>query len=446
MTRRAMWILAMGALLAGGCGGDDTETKDAKLGQEYGALTRLRSVAHKGLRDELARIEAESGTPEQLDQTGVAKENNVADALAKLFPPRRFPTDKLRSLAQQSEQIFPVGRFDFNPQALEKVVKFGKKYESQRAGARNALKLPQCDFAILHMAGPLADTVFIDIVQISVRLEAFRAAEMLTTENNPYEAVISLRHMLRLISHLAAEKQVVARLEAAYLRREAFVVLKAIVSHDDTTPRHVEKLAEMVREHMKAWTVDADAWIGDRALGMCIYEMARDGSLPLTPDEEAQFRKDGTLKILGGMSPKRLNVDEIFYLDTMRKIIEACKRPYYTRLEQFDQIEEDLHERRNSYEFPIIAARLLLPGIQEAQATQAQDRANWEVWSLALEWATGRELPAYEFNPLTGNRYEKDKETQQPTRSGRPRTVIKIWNFGSGKDGDRPIIRLPVRE
>jgi len=428
--RKGMLSLALLGMLLGGCGGPPVEERPpVEDSKEYGKLPGLTASPDLQLGDELARIVEESGTPEKLSQVTVAEADNVAAGLLDLFPKRQ-----VKSIRRQSEELFPPGAFQLNPVELTKAIDFRKKYDAERLEARTALERTQCDFGIEFMAGVLAELDFIAVVRICARLEAFLAAESLA-DGKPERAVESLAVMLRLASCLGAEKHVQPRLEAAYLRTEAFRVLQAIVDDEHTVRADIERLYEIVREHMKTWPDDAGAWIGDRALGLHAYEFVRDGGLLdlLSSEELDSFGKEGSLSSLSAAALRNVNADELYYLETMRKIIDACGLPYYKRVALFDSIQADLQEKRNSPKFPLVAARLLLPGIRESHVTQTRDRANWEAWLLALALAARRPLPPYGVNPLNGRQYRLSTEGN----------LVVVEDFGTGEDGDHPIIRVP---
>ncbi len=440
---RAMLITALWGLLAGGCGGQQAGDVSERIkAEDYGALPGLRATPNKKLRDELARITEERGTPELIGKTTIIEEENVAAGLAGLFPRK-----KVDLILEQSEKVFPSGSFVFDPIRLQRAINLRKKYDAQRLRARDALGRPHCDFGVRFMGGLLAQWEFIEVVRIFARLEAFQAAESLADDlpsvghrhappNGREEAIESLGYMLQLASCLGAEKHATARLEAAFLRTEAFRVLQAVVQHDQITRKRLDRLYEMVEDQLAGWPDDADAWIGDRALGLHAYEVVRAGNLEdlLTENEIQQFQQEDELKEFLAAAARSVDHDELYYLQTMRKIIESCSQPYYTRLTLFDSIGDELQEMRNSPEFPFVATRvLLLPDIRKGHAIQAQDRANWEAWALALALATGRQAPPYRVNPLTGKEYLWEKRGN----------TIEVANFGSGIRGDYPSIIVP---
>jgi len=288
-----------------------------------------------------------------------------------------------------------------------------------------AARHPEVEFARCIDRDRLADAIRdADVYVGHLTREAFLAAESLARDD-VNAAIESLGAMFRLAVCLGAEKQAVPRLEAALLRLEALAVLQAIVSHPEIdrpkiTREQLGRLSTLVGDQLRAWPPDADAWIGDRALGMHAYEAVRAGRVVelLTEEEFKRFAEEETLRDLPGATRRNVNEDELYYLETMRKIIEACANPYYKRRALFESIRQDLHHKRNSTLFPLVAGRLLLVDIEKGHVIQARDRANCEAWSLGLAAALGKERPPYRINPLTGSEYEVRKEDGQVTVSG----------------------------
>ena len=390
-------LTVIGSLAAGGCGSSAEAEAEA-----IGDLARSWETTNAELHDELTRIQAEGGTPELLNESDVPSNDNVAVELLGLF------TDhKLSAIRERADNLFPAKRFAFNPVQLSQAVAFRMRYEKQLKTARAALERPLCDFGIQFMAGHLAEMEFVDTVHLCANLEAFQAADALFGEKpQPDDAVKAFWNMLRLATCLGAEKHPVARLEAAYVRTKAFAVIQAIVKHEKVGQEHLELLEQIVRTELESWPDDADAWIGERALGLHAYEMVRRGLARelLLEEDVARFHKEGILADFSETAKQNVDQDELFYVQAMRKIIEDCGQPYYLRKE-IEEMRADMHSRRSTSAFPLVASRLLLLDVPEAQVTIAQDRANWEAWALALSLATGRPTPDYKINPLTGRPY-----------------------------------------
>jgi len=430
MKPAAFMLVLLAALFGGACSkcGNPQPAK-GNGAQRYGKLPGLKHTTCGDLLDEADRIAEEGGMPEQLGQSEIPATDNVAAGLKGLFPAK-----KLETILGESEKIFPPKAFVFNPLQLEKAIRFSKKYDAQHRQIRDALRRPQCDFDIDHEAGFAADLSFVDVARIAARLEAFAVAEALAGDD-PAGAVEPLSHLLRLATCLDGEKHPTVRLEAAFVRAEGLNVLQSIVEHPKIVRAHLQQLHKIIEGQLTAWPDDADAWIGDRALGMHAYEVVRAGEILslLNEEEVEQFRQEGSLEQLPAAARRTADQDEFYYLETMRKIIESCDRPYYMRVALFENIRNDLQKRRDSADFPLVAGRLLLPDIEQGHAIQARDRANCEAWALALARGAGCGPPPYEVNPLTGKKYRLIEE------EGR----IEVRNVGTGRRGDDPPVVVP---
>jgi hypothetical protein len=429
MKPAAIILAVFAAGLAGCRDGGSAQPPGVPSAESFGSLPGLRETPDRELQAELARIVDEGGTPEQLAQNSIPPERNVAAGLQRLFLPRR-----VAATFEESSEIYPQGRFAFNPVRLQRAIEFHKKYDSQHQHAREALARTECSFGICYQDGFEADLGFVDVVRTCGRLEAFRAAEAIE-QDDLLSAIEALGYMLRLAACLAAEKHVTCRSEGAFLRAEALAVLAAIVEHGSLAREHLAALSARLDEQLSRWPPDADAWIGDRALGMHAYEVVRAGRLVelLTPAEIDEFKREGILKDLPVAAQRTVNQDEIYYLRAMREIIDGCSRPFYARTEAFAAIRQDLQEKRNSPEFPIVAARLLLVAIENGQAIQAQDRAACEAWALALALAAGRQRSTSAVNPLTG----------QPYQVAREQGVVLVWDVLPGDSRKNPTVLVP---
>lgn len=432
MRRAAYILVAFGVLCGSGCSqsrrNDDLRQR---IDKDFGQLPGLKETRHPGLREEFALIVQEGGTPELLSSPELPDAENVAAGLTGLFPKSR-----LESILTRSGKLFGAEKFEIRPADRVRAIRFRQKYDEQRLAAREALRRPKCDFRIQYGAGFAAELPFVDVVRICTRLEAFQAAESLSADDLD-AAIESLGYMFRLAACLAAEKHPTTRFEAAFARTEAQRVLQDIVRHPEIgrpgiTRQQLGQLHGLVEGQLKAWPDDKDAWIGDRAMGMQSYELIRAGHLIdlLTEEEVKQFTEEQILPQLTEEVRRTINEDELYYLQAMRTIIDGCDGPYYQRRAVFEEIREDLQEKRNSSEFPFVAGRLLLPDIEKGHVIQAQDRANCEAWALALALAAGRPRPPYRVCPLTGEEYEVVQV------AGR----VTILDFGTSGYGRPPVV------
>ena len=418
--------LICACLLLFGCGGESASRVGLDDFEPFGALPYLTGTRDARLADELARIVEEGGTPEQL--TPPDDDESLGAALLALFPEDRF-----HRLVARAEELMPPAEFRFDPVGLQHAIAFRRKHDAERLEARKALERSPRRLGIRLVGGFAADTSGIDAVRLCVRLEAFHAAERLD-EGDLDGALDAVDRMLAFAARLGAEKHLDARLHAAYLRADAMAVMQAVVTHDAATRQHLQVLLETVQGQLQSWPDDAAAWIGERAIGLHTYEMVRDGALPalLTEEETEAFKREGDLRLIAAAAQRHADDDQHYYLETMRRVIRACEKPYHTRRPLFESIEDDLQQRWGSPEYPLVAGRLLLKDLAPAQALQARDRANVEAWALALAAATGRTVPQ-PINPLTGTRYDVARDGG----------LVVISGIGAGRDADRLRVYVP---
>ncbi|MBN2022217.1 MAG: hypothetical protein JW809_05440 [Pirellulales bacterium] len=425
-------ILATWLLLAGGCGKKTPARNGEHLSpEEYGSLPGLRATSNQALRDELARIEEERATPQLLTAAEkIPDELNAAVVLQDLFRAADLP-----ALLASTDEYYPKGKFEFNLLRLRQALKSVARHEDRRRAAREALARPHCDFGFRHDQGWLANKKFIDAVRLFGRLEAFHAAEQLFLKQDVAAAVESLGCQFRLAEALGRVKNVEARLEAAYLREEILRVLRAVVSHEQIQAAQLVVLRDMIQDHLRHWPDDADVWIGDRALGMYVYEVVRDGAILalLTPDDVRAFGDERVLDELTDVARDTADPDELYYLTAMRELIARCKQSHLERVELAEEIRKDLEAKRNSPDYPLVADRLLLQDLANALRKQTRDRALVEAWALALDLATGEKSP-YQVNPLTGRPYRVERDANrvavwlddQAPKDAPPDTVVLL--------------------
>jgi len=169
---------------------------------------------------------------------------------------------------------------------------------------------------------------------------------------------------------------------------------------------HVGAMQTLLANQMRDWTDDAEAWRGERAIGLHTYEMVRDGQILslLTNEESKEFIAQGPQRF-GRAIQKNIDEDELFYLRTMRKIIEVCRDPYFKRLKTLADIGAELESRHSGPNQAFVAELLLKKDLQWGQRQQAIDRAAMEAWLVALSSATGVLLKQQPINSLTGRPY-----------------------------------------
>jgi hypothetical protein len=284
-------------------------------------------------------------------------------------------------------------------------------------------------------------------------LEEYAVARALL-DGNIDDAVDCLSYIFR-VAQLAAEvRSPEVRSKAARIRRHALDVTQTVVLHPKFQKKNLIKLYDILQEQLETWTNDAEAWIGDRASGMKIYNLvAQYGPEEvLEPDEINELRQRGLLaeaeekpetsktsrsqksksilfqtktitssvKLTSKLDKEEeLAKDQVYYLRTMKSVIDECRKPYYQRRALLDRVYEELRRLRNTSEEPILAS-LLLRGVSELMEYIAFDRTECETAFLAMSFSLKRPSDQYELDPLYGKKYE----TRQMVNPKEPKIPI----------------------
>ena len=382
--------------------------------EDYGQLPYLSRTQHRGLQDELARIEADGGTPVQLAQasraSAPADEGNAAVALQKALPPK-----KIEDLFEELEQTPSIDRLLLDDKALG--ASEGHSQEARQpshghsqGGGAAALRL--------RVQSPCAacapTSASSDAVRVACLLEEIVVAEMLA-DHHPEQTIESLQFIFQWIERLSRVQSLMARSEAARLRHDAFEAVAAVAEHPATDEATLKALLQMVLSQLENWPDERQAWIGERAAGMHVFEMIHDGHLLsfLTIEEIEEFEKDGTTEALKRAAAGSFDDDEILYLRTMRTIIDSCSQPYYERESTLRDIKKQLADKRGTSTEPIVTVRILLDGFETAHLLHAEDRARCEAWALALAGAFNKDIPDIKRSPVTGNTYRVVRQDGQ---------------------------------
>ena len=388
---------------------------------QYALLPGLKNTHHEQLQEELARLLAEQATPLQLtDGRSVSRLNQpqvepVPDASsAKSRLDVIFPANFRDSTRERLGKVWPVEGFEFTPATLHVVSTLTDRYRIKREQYEQEVSAVDFLLPVDHSLGLAADTGYLDAIELGHRLEGLYAARLLAG-GDPQAAIQPLRLMLRVSELLAQEKSVTSRSAGAVRRNEALQVLEGIARHPAATPSVHRQLEMLLAQQLERWPADADAWIGDRAQGLHTYELVRGGYLLslLTYDELREFRDEVGVEKLAEVVALNVDQDELFYLRTMRDLVDACRKPHYERDKMFRQIESNLELLRERDSYPFIADQLLLLELQQGSRLMALDRARVEAWALALRIASKKSPLESTINPLTGDQFFIDvTETQ----------------------------------
>jgi hypothetical protein len=381
-------------------------------------LPALRSSPNRQLASELALVEQDGGLPLQIapaaDGHSRSSRTPASEALHLAFPPL-----SRQMIAAPLAEIYAGGKLALSPVQIERGRELVARHRSASEKFRAALPTEAGGFGSRLADGMLAELGFLEPLTIGCRLEAVAAAVALA-DKEPQRAMPHLATLLSTARILAEDPNVTTRVAAANLRTDALGVLSAIASHDAATPETHSRLLELLNQSTTDWPPDARAWRGDRAGGLLVYELVRDGrylSL-LSAEEIRQLDEQRTARAAAQAAARNIDDDEHYYLQVMRQLIDACQHPYCQRTTVLEKIRCELVAKEQSADYPLVAATLLLTDFETAHRLQAEDMSRCQGWLIALGAALGQPPPSVPINPLTGSPYTVERTPLSVTVSG----------------------------
>ncbi len=407
MISRTHLFIVAALLCAIGCPKPTLEEQSRAKLANVAELQLTAQSHHKSLQAEIALVRAEQGLPKQIDAAhgiGLAvnkKQNSTAAVLNVAFSP-----NQLKTVRERTDKLFAHDVSQWNPLVLEQALQLRATYDGPFQRARAALASPAARLPLPLASGLGSNGAVADVALVYVRFELIDALNALS-RGDAKAAVKAIHQSLCVAELLAAEPNIVARLTGATARRETLGALQRLLNSFTVDAPHLSQFEQRLSSQLAAWPSDTDAWIGDRAQGLCLYEMVREGHIlsVLTEDELIEIRRGDGIDIFTAAVLKNVDIDEAHYLAAMRDIIGACERPYFERIETFDKLNRERAALINSPDYPILADRYLLVHIAAAQRQQAADLALVKAWNLALAVARGASLPPH-ANPLTGENFD----------------------------------------
>lgn len=400
------WTVLACCFLILGCG--DSEQTVTEVTQTAATLEKTNLSHFEPLRDELNRLSAERALPEQLDARTVAEVSpkSFAGSIDTLLEDNQ--SERIR---ERLQEFFPPNGQNPRALTLEKAAGFLKFYQARLNEARKSLEGPQDRFQWKASDGWFIDTSYADKAHAICGLELIAGMDAIS-QGKIAETIDSLGYAGRIIRMLANDEHLVARLTAVSLRERWLNLISLTVASPELQRSDLEKIYQLLLNQISQWPNESRAWIVDRAIGLQTYELVRQGNyLSLLSPEEAEELESEGLHIIRSRAVQRyIDQDESFYLDTMRRIIDAESMPFYMRDSTWDSIDRSIEDAKKTEHYPQVAIELLLPDIKIAQRQIADDRARVEAWTLVLAHCVGNNPPTYQKNPATGQEYQVNKD------------------------------------
>jgi len=391
------------------------EQEEERPGGLY--LAKTLGQAQDSIREEIAVIRQENGLPEQVFQRNIPPDENVGALLTKeisLFD--QNACDRLR------DSISAYGPWHVDKEMLQTQAAILTAFKPQRDRLRELLENPDAQFEQDFLGtnlGLVPDDQNIDYAWSYLTLEECEVARCLQ-EGDMDGAVEALKSMLR-FTELAAQTQFAEmRIHTAYMRENVLRILQTLALDPKFMPKHADTIFRMLHQTLTDWPSDAKCWIGDRASGLKLFELIRQGRIgeALTDDDLEELRRFDVLGFetprenkqitlldrVAFYKPQSCDKDQDYYLKAMRTLIDSCSQQFYARLQTLNRISDDLQSQQGKKDYPAIS-RLLLRGIRESMQKQAMDKARVEAWYLAL--ATSLKLTVKEgaVDPVRGQPY-----------------------------------------
>ena len=405
---------------------------DQSAAVEYGALPAVRTSHHRELRREIARLDEEHATPIQLElaqaSTGSPSLDQRGDRWARVLKPKQW-----LKLQRRLTKLFPGGNINLSLLQTRNAQEFANENEPYRREIRQMLLEYPATPRVPHNEGLLTDLSFIDVARVYLRWEQTHAARLFV-EDQRADVIQAFAGMFEMVERLAHAGHLVPRLAAVQLRHETWTLLQETIDAGRFRRPNYEAMQRITDAQLTAWPSDSEVWIADRAQALHTYEMIRDGYLPsiLTQEEINRFRDTGVMDQLLAVA-ERIDGDQYYYLQTMRRIINDCKLPYRERNKELQRIYEEQRQLQSEPDFPAVAVHLFLAELKQAQRELALDRALCEAWQLGFSMVLDPVHDTQRLNSMTGEPFVVVLDDG----------AISIW--GAGEDGDRPVMipRLP---
>ena len=392
-------VAAVSVATLSGC----RRSHDELVERDLGDVPGLRETQHRRLAKEFARLEDEKATPSLLDQYAARREydskDNAGAALLNLVTAK-----EAKQLQAQLNPLHPI-RLSRNGLQQREYGGIASMHFQKIRDLHRAIALPYCRFPVHHSRGSLDDTSWVEIVASLSQLVCVDAA-CYVDDGEFDKAIESITASLRIAEFLAREYHLVTRVRAAQLRIDSLQLLLELAGLSEIEDPQRAQLANLIDEQLARWPDDAQAWKGERAMGMHFFELVRKGYLAslCTERELRSLGDEDSVDEIVAACRAGIDEDEYTYLIAMRDVIAACEKPYYARRNELQAIRMQLSETSDDAPIPRLTRWLLLPQLETAQEWQARDRAVCEAALLALRRSLGRQ-PLVKLNPLTGEPY-----------------------------------------
>lgn len=370
----------------------------------YCELRASRLTENAFLRDELFRIEAESGLPTQILTLKDVADPSGANASLKSIA----SAAQLSHLDRRLAYVFPEGEFVVAERHFAEIERLSNEYVELRNDLDRFSKSKDWTIDLAFDEGAVFAASFIPCIQAAIELE-LAVAGLAIRNANWQSAKEGFQRGWRSIEILAAQPHLESRVLAAKLRTHALGLLETLLKSSECSAEDVSGFRDSLSQCLADWPSDDRVWRGQRARDLHFFEMIRDGqALSLANEELTNVIEDhGGSKDFGMWLHQHVDADELYYLEAMRRLITSCEMPFADRVGTLRDLASDLQRLAKSDADPLLSRLMLLGDIETGMRWQASDRLHCEVMLIALDHAIGdgSVSAAFQRSPLTGREY-----------------------------------------
>lgn len=410
-------------------------------GKMFRGMETARFEKNKELVAEIKKIIDQKETPSEIFNNNLSGKVNIATVLNNAFHLKNpEELNLLRNAAPQGEV------WGISDETLEQLSEVLPRFETKRLTIRNILNRSDSCFYFLfehdEEFGEIIDLQAANYLEDYLLLEEYAIAAALR-DNRMEDALDSLVYVFRIAQLASAIAVPAARSQAALIRLRAVDVMQTIVLNPKFNKRYLNGLYSMLKEQLEYWTPDHAVWVADRASGLKTYHRILQYGLEaaLTPEEIQELEKRDLLTFIARKHKKRKKntvdnpnktedteaneiketiilknnfhfghvSDELFYLRSMQKVIDAGKKPFYQRIPLLSEVNDEVVREMGKESAPVIA-EILLRGIVHSMRLHAQDRASCEMAFLAMSVSLEKPmLKSLISNPFSAKGYDVNR-------------------------------------
>ncbi|MGL4944202.1 MAG: hypothetical protein ACRC46_13555 [Thermoguttaceae bacterium] len=379
-------------------------------GQYFRGLEATRRAKHADLITEVRDVIAAGEAPAFLLGNTASPKQNLAASLRELF----LAYAPHGAAASQSDALYkslPTGDvWGISPATLVPVESILKELSPAMERLRSELDNTETAFEFVLLEAEdgsvYPDPNIPDLMRLFAAVSEYDIARALNAGQLD-DAIKILASTWRIADLASSLENVVTRDEVRAIRLRCLNVLQTIVLHPQFAKQHLESVRAMLYKTLSVAPNEPRLWIGDRATGMRVYEIAirygLDEALEADELDAIESSQIGFDRVVINLY-KTISADEVTYLRAMRKIIELSAQPYYQRKRDVLEIETKIAALWQANNEAVIAY-FLTRHIADTMQALAYEQAAMEATFIAVSLALNQNVNTKLLDPVSGQNY-----------------------------------------